>query len=123
MKNKGIVIFNQVTGPLFEEMVLEISKYFKQSTFLVTGKLDRKLKNKNINLKIAPSYNRRNIKSKFFSWIRFSIYSFVFSLFSKRAFFIRLSISFCKSIFLQRYNFSYFILCCFHVYGQNHFLF
>ena len=83
MKNK-IVIFYQVTGPLFEEMVLEISKYFKQSTFLVTGKLDRKLKNKNINLKIAPSYNRRNIKSKFFSWIRFSIYSFVFSLFSKK---------------------------------------
>ena len=84
MKNNRIVIFNQVIGPLFEEMVLEISKHFQKSTFLVTGQLERSFNNKNINLKIGPSNNRRNIKSKLISWIRFSIYSFVFTLFSKK---------------------------------------
>ena len=74
-KLKRIIFFNQVTGPLFQELVLEISKYYLNGSLLITGSLDEPLTSKKVNIEIAPKYNRKNIFTKFISWLKYTQYS------------------------------------------------
>ena len=73
-------MFNQVTGPLFQELVSSLTKYYKNGGILVSGNFGNLKVISKLKIKKAPKYNRSNKFLKFISWIKYTFYALLFIL-------------------------------------------
>ncbi len=113
---KQIILFNQVTGPLFIDIVNAFaSKY--DNVILVTGIVEPTYAEIDVKVKIVfkATYKRHRVHQRIFTWILFFVQSFLFLLFRKgniKALFVSNPplLPFLGSIFSKRNNFKYDIL-------------
>lgn len=69
-----IVILNQSVGPLFMELAVDLSKRVGK-VLLVTGS-KVKSDHEDVIIKIGPSYDRRSILHRVWSWVFFLLFAF-----------------------------------------------
>ncbi len=108
-------MFNQVTGPLFKELVSSLTKYYKNGGILVSGNLGNLIKISKLKIKKAPKYNRSNKFFKLISWIKYTLYSLFFLLSLKNDDIVLISsnppiLGFCSYPILKMKQIKYFIL-------------
>lgn len=71
-----IKLFNQMAGPLFRELSIELAKENKGGTVLFTGHPSTLGYEDNIcglDVKPMPLYNRKSIVARMFSWLKYTI--------------------------------------------------
>ena len=59
-------MINQVTGPLFEDVVLGLHSKFKLGVVLITGSTSDLKENKNLIINKGPKYNNKTILESYF---------------------------------------------------------
>ena len=71
----SIKLFNQMAGPLFRELSIEIAKDNEGSTVLFTGHpstVGYEDQNSGLKIKSMPRYNRKSILTRIYSWVKYT---------------------------------------------------
>lgn len=74
-----VTLFNQMAGPLFRELALDLASRLPRGATLITGHPDTvALAARSDSLKIVPAaeYDRRNRRTRLRSWLQYSLQAF-----------------------------------------------
>lgn len=82
--NKKAVLINQVTGPLFIDIVNQYIKEY-DDVILITGSVEETYSKLNSKTKIIykQKYNRKKVYSRIYTWVLFYLQCYIYLLFSK----------------------------------------
>jgi glycosyltransferase involved in cell wall biosynthesis len=85
--NKKAVLINQVTGPLFIDIVNQYIKEY-DDVVLITGSIEETYSTLNSKIKVIykQKYNRKKAYSRIYTWALFYLQCYIFLLFNKSKF-------------------------------------